>query len=149
MHEVITEGKISPLAQKIAVMGKTTAKNMMAREAIEGYVALLENILKFSSEVVSPKDVQEVPPKLREEWSWHPFEVFLDKSLDDRTARSYGFLAKFERQWNHTPGEAMKFGVVNDDSFVYEIWEEERYLQMMNSKKRREDEEVSISDGGS
>ncbi|KAL1198121.1 hypothetical protein V5N11_001206 [Cardamine amara subsp. amara] len=140
--EVITEGKISPLAQKIAMMGKTTAKNMMARETIEGYVTLLEKILKFSSEVASPKDVQEVPPKLIEEWSWHPFEAFLDKSPDDRTARSYGFLAKFERHWNHTPGEAMRFGTVNDDSFVYEIWEEERYLQMMNSKKRREDEEL-------
>ncbi|KFK30705.1 hypothetical protein AALP_AA6G017100 [Arabis alpina] len=140
--EVITEGKISALAQKIALMGKTTVKNMMARETIEGYVALLENMLKFSSEVASPQDVQKVPPKLREEWSWHPFEPFLDTSPNDRTARSYEFLAKVEGHWNHTPGEAMKFGAVNDDSFVYEIWEEERYLQMINSRKRREDEEL-------
>lgn len=144
MLEVITEGRISPLAQKIALMGKTTVKNMMARETIEGYVALLENILKFSSEVASPKDVQKAPPKLREEWNWHPFEAFLDTLPNNRTARSHEFLAKVEGHWNHTPGEAMKFGVVNDDSFVYEIWEEERYLQMMNSKKRREDEEVSF-----
>ncbi|CAB80930.1 hypothetical protein [Arabidopsis thaliana] len=140
--EVITEGKISPLAQKIAMMGKTTVKNMMARETIEGYAALLENMLKFSSEVASPKDVQKVPPELREEWSWHPFEAFMDTSPNNRIARSYEFLAKVEGHWNYTPGEAMKFGAVNDDSFVYEIWEEERYLQMMNSKKRREDEEL-------
>ncbi|CAN8248168.1 unnamed protein product [Cochlearia groenlandica] len=140
--EVITEGKISSLAQNIALMGKTTAKNMMARETIEGYAALLENILKFSSEVVSPKDVQKISPKLREEWSWHLFEAFLDTSSDNRTARSYESLAKVEEHWNHTPGETMRFGAINDDLFVYKIWEEERNLQMIDTKKRREDEEL-------
>lgn len=141
---MLSEGKISPLAKNIALMGKTAVKNMMAQETIEGYVALLENILKFSSEVASPKDVQEVPRKLREEWSWDLFAAFLVTAPKNRTARSYEFVAKVEGHWNHTPGEAMKFGVVNDDSFVYEIWEEERYLQMINTRKRREDEEVSI-----
>uniref|UniRef100_A0A1J3IQQ4 Uncharacterized protein n=1 Tax=Noccaea caerulescens TaxID=107243 RepID=A0A1J3IQQ4_NOCCA len=140
--EVLSEGKISPLAKNIALMGKTAVKNMMAQETIEGYVALLENILKFSSEVASPKDVQEAPRKLREEWSWHLFAAFLVTAPKNRTARSYEFVAKVEGHWNHTPGEAMKFGVVNDDSFVYEIWEEERYLQMINTRKRREDEEL-------
>lgn len=141
---MLSEGKVSPLAKNIALMGKTAVKNMMAQETIEGYVALLENILKFSSEVASPKGVQEVPRKLREEWSWHLFAAFLVTAPKNRTARSYEFVAKVERHWNHTPGEAMKFGVVNDDSFVYEIWEEERYLQMINTRKRREDEEVSV-----
>ncbi|CAN6809209.1 unnamed protein product [Brassica oleracea] len=140
--EVITEGKISPLARNIGLMGKETVKNMMALATIEGYAVLLENILKLSSEVASPKDVQTVPPKLRESWSWHLFEALMNALPDDRTARSYEFIANVEGHWNHTSGEATKFGVVNDDSFVYEIWEDERYLQVINSKKRQEDEEL-------
>ncbi|CAN8221775.1 unnamed protein product, partial [Cochlearia groenlandica] len=140
--EVISEGKISPLAKNIALMGKRTVKNMMAQETIEGYAALLENILQFSSEVDYPKDVQKVSPKLREEWSWHLFEAFRGSSHNNRTARSYEFIANVERHWNHTPGKAMRFGVVNDDSFVYKIWEEEGYLQMTHDRKRREDEEL-------
>uniref|UniRef100_M4C9S0 Glycosyl transferase family 1 domain-containing protein n=1 Tax=Brassica campestris TaxID=3711 RepID=M4C9S0_BRACM len=141
--EVITEGKISPLARNIGLMGKSIVKNMMALETIEGYAVLLENILKLSSEVASPKDIQTVPPKLREGWSWHLFEALMNASPDNRTARSYEFIANVEGHWNHTSGEATtKFGVVNDDSFVYEIWEDERYLQVINSKKRQEDEEL-------
>ncbi|KAL0845948.1 hypothetical protein Bca101_019194 [Brassica carinata] len=140
--EVISEGKISPLAQNIGLMGKTAVKNMMALETIEGYATLLENILKFSSEVASPKNVQSVPPKLREGWSWHLFESLMDASPNNRTARSYEFIANVEGHWNQTPGDSTKHRVVNDDSFVYEIWEGERYLQTVNSKKRQEDEEL-------
>ncbi|CAN7022958.1 unnamed protein product [Brassica oleracea var. botrytis] len=140
--EVITEGKISPLAQNIGLMGKTAVKNMMAVESIEGYATLLENILKFSSEVASPKDVQTIPPKLREGWSWHLFEVLMDESPNNRTARSYEFIANVEGHWNQTSGDSTKSRVVNDDSFVYEIWEGERYIQTINSKKRQEDEEL-------
>ncbi|KAF8107122.1 hypothetical protein N665_0126s0040 [Sinapis alba] len=141
--DVITDGKISPLAQNIGLMGKTAVKNMMALETIEGYATLLENILKFSSEVASPKDIQTVPPKLREGWSWHLFEALKDGSPDNRTARSYEFIANVEGHWNQTPGDSTKkLRVVNDDSFVYEIWEGERYLQTINSKKRQEDEEL-------
>lgn len=147
--EVIREGKISPLARNIGLMGKAAVKNMMALETIEGYAVLLENILKLSSEVASPQDVQTVPPKLREGWSWHLFETLMNASPHNKTARSYEFIANVEGRWNHTPGEAIKFEVVNDDSYVYEIWEDERYLQVINSKKRQEDEEVSISDASS
>ena len=149
MLEVITEGKISPLAQNIGLMGKTAVKNMMAVESIEGYATLLENILKFSSEVASPKDLQTIPPKLREGWSWHLFEALMDESPNNRTARSYEFIANVEGHWNQTSGDSTKSRVVNDDSFVYEIWEGERYIQTINSKKRQEDEEVSISDASS
>ncbi|KAG5381421.1 hypothetical protein IGI04_032891 [Brassica rapa subsp. trilocularis] len=140
--EVITGDKISPLAQNIRLMGKTAVKNMMAVESIEGYATLLENILKFSSDVASPKDVHTLPSKLREGWSWHLFEALMDASPNNRTARSYEFIANVEGQWNQTPGDSTKSRVVNDDSFVYEIWEGERYLQIINSKKRQEDEEL-------
>ncbi|XP_010522929.1 PREDICTED: uncharacterized protein LOC104801379 [Tarenaya hassleriana] len=140
--EVISKGKISPMAQNIALMGKTTVRNMMARETIEGYATLIENVLKFSSEVAFPKNVKEISPKLRDEWQWGAFEAFLNISHGNRTARSYEFLVKVEEQWNRTSGSNIKFGAVNDDSFVYEIWEEERHLQMMNTRKRREEEEL-------
>ncbi|WZZ11737.1 hypothetical protein YC2023_104826 [Brassica napus] len=140
--EVITGDKISPLAQNVGLMGKTAVKNMMAVESIEGYATLLENILKFSSEVASPKDVHTLPSKLGEGWSWHLFEALMDASPNNRTARSYEFIANVEGQWNQTPGDSTKSRVVNDDSFVYEIWEGERYIQTINSKKTQDDEEL-------
>ncbi|XP_010556580.1 PREDICTED: uncharacterized protein LOC104825864 [Tarenaya hassleriana] len=140
--EVTSKGKLSPLARDISLTGKTTVRNMMARETIEGYATLIRNAFKFSSEVASPKDVNEISPKLRDEWQWHFFEAFLNMSHENGTARSYEFLTKVEEQWNRTSLSGIKFEAVNDDSFVYEIWEEERYLQMMNARKRREEEET-------
>ncbi|KAL5160889.1 hypothetical protein HKD37_07G018293 [Glycine soja] len=49
--EVISKGKISPLACNIASIGRSTAKNLMASEAIDGYASLLQNILRLPSEL--------------------------------------------------------------------------------------------------
>lgn len=139
--QVISNGKLSPLACNIASIGRETVKNLMVQETVEGYAFLLENVLKLPSEVAPLKAVAELPSKLKEEWQWNLFGNFLNSTLEDRSAN---FLNKLEEQWNHSRRE--KFGslIAVDDSFAYEIWEEEKRTHILNAKRRREEQEVRI-----
>ncbi|XP_040930578.1 uncharacterized protein [Gossypium hirsutum] len=137
--QVISNGKLSPLARNIASIGRETVKNLMVQETVEGYAFLLENILKLPSEVAPLKAVAELPSKLKEEWQWNLFGDFLNSTLGDRSAN---FLNKLEEQWNHSRRE--KFGslIAVDDSFSYEIWEEEKRTHILDTKRRREEQEL-------
>ncbi|OMO64360.1 Glycosyl transferase, family 1, partial [Corchorus capsularis] len=137
--EVISEGRLSPLAHNIASIGSGTVKNLMVRETIEGYALLLENVLKLPSEVAPPKAVMEIPPKLKEEWRWSLFEDILNSTFEDRSSK---YLKKLEDQWNHSQKEKVGSLIAINDSFSYEIWEEEKKLQSMNTKRRREELEL-------
>ncbi|KAL6311540.1 hypothetical protein AAG906_005020 [Vitis piasezkii] len=138
--QMISEGKLSPLVHNIASLGKSTAKNLMVMETVEGYASLLENLLKFPSEVASPKAVTEIPPKLKEEWQWNLFAASGHSTYTNRTSRSHRFLDKFEEQWSQsqTGGSG---SVTTDESFPYSIWEEEKLIGIANAKKRREEDE--------
>ncbi|CAK7348791.1 unnamed protein product [Dovyalis caffra] len=125
--QVISNGTLSPLARNISSMGKSTAKNLMVLETVEGYATLLENVLKLPSEVAPPKAVSEIPPKLKK---------------SDRTLKSSRYLKKVEEQWNHMQRESSGSVAATDDSFSYDIWEEERHILMLNTIKRREEEEL-------
>ncbi|XP_027334148.1 uncharacterized protein LOC113848922 isoform X2 [Abrus precatorius] len=140
--EVISKGKISPLAHNIASIGRSTAKNLMVSEAIDGYASLLPNILKLPSEVAPPKAVSEIPLNVKEQWQWHFFEAVPNFTYQNRALRSNTFLDKYEDQWNHSQKNKSTTTVAANDIFVYSIWEEERYIQMAVTKKRREDEEL-------
>uniref|UniRef100_A0A2P2JAP5 Glycosyl transferase family 1 domain-containing protein n=1 Tax=Rhizophora mucronata TaxID=61149 RepID=A0A2P2JAP5_RHIMU len=140
--QVISKGKLSHLACDIASKGKVTAKNLMVIETIEGYALLLENGLKLPSEVAPPKAFIDIRPKLKEEWHWHLFEAFLNSTYEDRSLRSSRFLKKFEEQWNHSQRESHGSIAATSELFSYEIWEEEKKNEMLNRKKRREDEEL-------
>ncbi|XP_021887787.1 uncharacterized protein LOC110807078 isoform X1 [Carica papaya] len=140
--EVIPSGKLSPLARNIASIARETSKNLMVQETVEGYALLLENVLKFSSEVAFPKTVKDLSPKLRTEWHWHLFEVFSNLTYEDRELRSYRFLKKIEEEQNHTQEESSSSTTATHDSFLYDIWEEEKYIRMVNTRKRREEEEL-------
>lgn len=143
--QVITNGKISPFARNIASIGRRSVKNLMALETIEGYAMLLENVLKLPSEVAFPKSIKELSPKLKEEWQWHLFEAFLNSTHEDRTSRSNRFLNQIELlQSNHTERDSYLPVPETDDSFLYDIWKEEKDIEMLNVRKRREEEEVRL-----
>lgn len=144
VFEVISKGKISPLARNIASIGRSTARNLMVSEAIEGYASLLQNILRLPSEVAPPKAVSEIPPNVKEQWQWHLFEAIPNLTYQNRTLRSNTFLDRHEDQWNHSQKNRSSITVSSNDSFVYSIWEEEKYIQMAITKKRMEDEEVRL-----
>ncbi|KAG7994590.1 hypothetical protein I3843_01G065500 [Carya illinoinensis] len=143
VRQVFLKGKISPLARNIASIGRSTARNLMVLETVEGYASLLLKVLKLPSEVASPGDVAEIPPKFKEKWQWHLFEVASNLTYStDRTLRSHTFLDKFEQHWNHTQRERFGDAKAANELFVYNIWEEEKQIAMANARKGREEEEI-------
>ncbi|CAK9153640.1 unnamed protein product, partial [Ilex paraguariensis] len=142
MLQVVSKGKLSPLARNIASIGKQTAKNLMVLETVEGYALLLEHILKLPSEVAPSQSVKEIPSKLKAEWQWHLFKEMADFTYLNRTSRSYGFLDNVESQWNHTQRESSGAVTAPNETFLYSIWDEEKSVQMNNTRKRREEEEL-------
>ncbi|KAJ9171458.1 hypothetical protein P3X46_014825 [Hevea brasiliensis] len=140
--QVISNGKLSPLARNIASVGKGTARNLMVTETVEGYASLLEKVISFPSEVALPKACVQIPSKLKEEWRWHLFETFLNLAYEDRTLRISRFLEKIEEQWNHTQSESSGSIAPNEESFSYDIWKEEKDNEILNARKRREEEEL-------
>lgn len=137
--QVISNAKLSPLARNVASIGRSTAKNLMAKETIEGYILLLENVLKFPSEVALPKTIEELSPKMKEQWQWHLFQF-----EDGTSPRSDRFLNQVEGQWNQTQRKSVSSF---DDSFSYAIWEDEKNTVALHMRKKREDEEVRITAG--
>ncbi|XP_008802051.2 uncharacterized protein LOC103716003 [Phoenix dactylifera] len=141
--QVVSNGKLSLLAQKIASIGKVHARNLMATESIQGYALLLENILKFPSEISSPKDAKEIPLILKEEWQWHLFKNIADTNNLSRSFRSEKILDKLEEQWSRSQMEssadtALKF----DEPFSSIAWEEEKRIEMFNARMRLEEQEL-------
>ncbi|GMI66802.1 hypothetical protein like AT4G01210 [Hibiscus trionum] len=137
--QMVSKGKLSPLALNVASLGRGTVKNMMVRETIEGYTMLLENVLKLPSEVAPPKAVMEIHSKLKQEWQWNLFVHLRNATLEDR---SYKFLNELEEQWKHSQRKNLGLLIAMNDSFSYEIWEEEKKMHSINMKRRLEEREL-------
>ncbi|KAF5744402.1 hypothetical protein HS088_TW08G01007 [Tripterygium wilfordii] len=140
--QAISKGNLSPSSSNVASLARKTAKNLMVSETVDGYALLLENVLKLPSEVSHPKEISEIPSKYKKEWRWHLVKDFLNSTYENKSLRSYRFLDKVEEQWNNTHRESSGFTAATDDSFSYDIWAEERYNEMVNSRRRREEEEL-------
>ncbi|KAI3818540.1 hypothetical protein L1987_12350 [Smallanthus sonchifolius] len=141
MLQLVSKGKLSSLARNIASIGKHTAKNMMVLESVEGYASLIQNVVNLPSEVASPRTISEIPSNFKTEWQWHFFEAIADTTYVNRTMRIHQFLNKVEYRWNHTLKESV-VDISAGDTFLYNIWEEERSIQTTIVKKRREDGEL-------
>ncbi|RWW53707.1 hypothetical protein BHE74_00039786 [Ensete ventricosum] len=138
--EVVSNGKLSLSAQQVASDGKRHARNLMATETIQGYVSLLEKVVKFPSEIAPPKPIEEIPVKLREEWQW---DLFLNIGGMDNlngSFKSYKMLDKVEEQFNqrNSANTSANF----DEAFSSIAWEEEKSIEMVNAKRRIEEEEL-------
>lgn len=142
ISEVIVNGEVSPIAQNVALTARGTAKDMMVSETVEGYAILLQNVLKLPSEVTSPKPTSGITPKLKE-WKWNLFEALSNKTYLDRNLRSNSFLNEVEEQWNHTQKVNSNSATSIDDSFLYEIWKDQKNIDTAIVVKRREEAEVS------
>lgn len=137
---MVSNGRLSPIAHNAASIGKATAKNFMVPENVEGYASLLESILELPSEVAVPQAAKNIPTKLKAEWQWHLFEAIADTNSNKT---STNFLGKVEKQFNRTSGENSMDLTGPNDTFLYTIWEEQKFIDMVNTRKRKEDEEVS------
>ena len=136
--KVISRSRLSPLAHNVASIGKGTAKNMKAIEAIEGYASLLENILKLPSEVAVPKPFADIPSKYKSEWRWSVLNMIRDVTYRSRDVGKY--LDKIEDLNKTEPSIPTS---VKDEDFLYSIWEEQKQIDSTIARKRREDAEVS------
>lgn len=141
--QTISSGNLSPVAQEIASVGRKHARNLMVSDTIDNYTSLLENVIKFPSEIAFPKAVTEISSRLRGAWQWYLFENFTDVSNLNKASASYGILDKIEEQQHRTQNEDSANNTSRmDEAFSLIAWEEEKLIEMMNARKRLEDEEV-------
>ncbi|KAL6560323.1 hypothetical protein OROGR_003882 [Orobanche gracilis] len=138
--QVVSNGKISLLARNIASIGKLTSKNLMVPESVEGYTSLLENILDLPSEVSIPQSAKSIPVKLKTEWQWHRFEAFAGTVFPYRAGAE--FFDEAEKHFNHRDGENSMASFGTNDTFLYDIWEEQEYIDMITMRNRKEDDEL-------
>lgn len=142
LFHIVPNGKMSHVAVDVALMGKSRVTNFMVPETLEGYAMLLEYILKLPSGVSSPKDVMEIPASLKVTWHWQLFRKSTNFKHAKRTFVSYSFLDKVERSWNQHLANGTH---TLEEAFSVTDWEDEKAVEMANTRKKREEEEVRFT----
>ncbi|GFP94614.1 hypothetical protein PHJA_001605800 [Phtheirospermum japonicum] len=138
--QVVSNRKISLLARNVASIGKHTAKNLMVSETIEGYASLLESVLNFPSEVAFPQSAKNISTKLKAEWQWSRFKAIT--GVESPYGAGTEFLDRVEKQFNRSNGDNSMGLVAINDTFLYTIWEEQKYIDTITMRKRKEDDEL-------
>ncbi|PAN29631.1 hypothetical protein PAHAL_5G239500 [Panicum hallii] len=139
----VSNGKVSVSGQKIASVGKAYAKNLMASETIEGYAELLENVIKFPTDALSPLTAGEIPLALKQEWKWHLFEDVKHLHHVNGSLSGYKILQKLEQEWHSNLMERPPVGTSkNSEAFSAIAWEEQRANEVMDIKRKMEEDEL-------
>jgi hypothetical protein len=139
----LSNGKVSVSGQKIASVGKAYAKNLMASETIEGYAMLLENVIKFPADVLSPLTAGEIPLALKQEWKWHLFEDVKHLHHMNESLSGYKILQKLEQEWHSNLTERPPVSTTKiSEAFSAIAWEEQRENEVMDAKRKMEEDEV-------
>ncbi|XP_066312141.1 uncharacterized protein [Miscanthus floridulus] len=139
----VLNGKVSVSGQKIASAGKAHAKNLMASETIEGYAVLLENIVKFPTDALSPLTAGEIPLALKQEWKWHLFEDVKHLHRMNTSLSGYKILQKLEQEWHGNQMENSSLSTTKtSDAFSAIAWEEQRANEVMDIKRKMEEDEL-------
>lgn len=127
----ISSGKLSVQAHKIALEGSLQAKNLMASSSIEGYSAVLENILQLPSETAVPLPVSEIPGTIRETWQWHLIEETLesDEKYLKQDLKKTSIIFEVEELWTESPPQedfSLNGSSVQEENFSLTDWKEEK-----------------------
>ncbi|KAL6614890.1 hypothetical protein ACP70R_037160 [Stipagrostis hirtigluma subsp. patula] len=139
----VSNGKLSASGQKIASVGKANAKNLMASDTIEGYAVLLENVIKFPADVLSPLTPSEIPLALKQEWKWHLFEDLKHLNRMNESWAGYKILQKLEEEWHSNQMEHRSVSTSdNNEAFSAIAWEEQRANEIMDIKRKMEEDEL-------
>ncbi|CAI9781525.1 unnamed protein product [Fraxinus pennsylvanica] len=142
MFRIISNRKLSPLAVTASTIGNHTAKNLMVSESVEGYASLLENILAFPSEVATSRNATEIPTNLKVEWQWHLFKAIANRYSQNETLKNDKYLDKIEKELNRAHKESKMAPIDTNDTLLYSIWEDQKYIDMANKRKRMEEAEL-------
>ncbi|XP_020517679.1 uncharacterized protein LOC18425470 isoform X2 [Amborella trichopoda] len=142
LRQALSNGKLSPLAKNVGSIGKGNARNLMASDAVKGYADLLQNVLKLSSEVMLPKTISEIPQNL-EEWQWNLVEDMESLIYWNKSTNGSDFLYHIEELYYRDVVEGSNnTSKVIDQVFSLTDWEEEKSIEMVNAKRRREEEQL-------
>jgi hypothetical protein len=115
----------------------------MASETIEGYAELLENVIKFPTDALSPLTAGEIPLALKQEWKWHLFEDVKHLHHVNGSLSGYKILQKLEQEWHSNLMERPPVGTSkNSEAFSAIAWEEQRANEVMDIKRKMEEDEV-------
>lgn len=139
----MSNGSLSVSGRKIASAGKAHAKNLLASETIEGYAALMENVIQFPADVLSPLRAGDIPLALKQEWKWHLFEDVKHLFHANESLTGSKILQKLEEEWHnnqmeHPPISTSKI----NEAFSAIAWEEQRENEILDMKRKMEEEEV-------
>nr|GMC80048.1 Phosphatidyl-myo-inositol mannosyltransferase [Ipomoea batatas] len=138
MGRVVFNGKLSRVARNVAFTGQHIALNLMVSKSIEGYALVLENIIKI---IVPPGGVAamyQAPKFLVPRQKWLLSETVT--KYVSRSFRTHSFLNKFEKQFNPIQTESSMDEM--DHIIMNHFWDEEKDLQIANSIKEAEEEEL-------
>lgn len=143
MLDVISKGKISPLARNIASIGRTTSKSLLVSETIADMPICFRIFSGFHLKLLFLGQHQKSLPILKSNGSG----IYLKQCqiLHIKIAhQEVTHLDKYEEQWNHPQKSRYSVTVADNDSFLYRIWEEEKNIQMAIARRRREEEQVNL-----
>jgi len=139
----VSNSKVSLSGQKIASAGKAHAKNLMASETIEGYAMLLKNVVKLPTDALSPLTADEIPLALKQEWKWHLFDDVKHLHRVNTSLSGYKILQKLEQEWHSNQMENSSLSTKNiNDAFSAIAWEEQRVNEVMDIKRKMEEDEL-------
>ncbi|XP_031504760.1 uncharacterized protein LOC116267270 [Nymphaea colorata] len=142
LFQAVSNGKLSLLAQTVALNGKKNATNLMVSETIEGYATVLETIVQLPSEVAYPKSIKEIPQTMKDEWHWHIASEVDLKHWKRRPKNSkFSVLVGEFQNYSYILSSTVPKRVI-DEVFSLADWEEQRSIEMAYARKRREEEEL-------
>ena len=148
---LISNGKLSKFAQKVASSGRLLAKNILASECITGYARLLENVLNFSSDAMLPGSISQLQQGA---WEWNLFGKEIEmrtvdmQNVDEKATllRKYSVVYALEEEFTNfvfsTNGSANGTGILSEDMLTKLDWDVLRVLESSEENERIEMEEV-------
>lgn len=146
LTQAISNGKLSYSAQNLASASKDLGKNLMVSESIESYALLLQNVVRFPSEVSKPKSIGEIPSNLKDEWQWGVLENTTNDNHLSSIKSEIGFIVdKIEEKWSLNRSKiSTNISQMEDKAFFSINWAEVRANEKIKARKRLLDEEVSV-----
>lgn len=142
----IVNDRLSPLAHEIASAGRLQAKNLMSRDVIIGYAAILENVLQFPSESALPHPTSDIPETVTRGWQWQlftdPFVLKVESLHQNFSKKNVVFQVEELRRSRHMAELVPKTSSGGDETISLLDWAEEKTNEMDEAIERREADEL-------
>jgi hypothetical protein len=103
----------------------------------------LKDVVKLPTDALSPLTADEIPLALKQEWKWHLFDDVKHLHRVNTSLSGYKILQKLEQEWHSNQMENSSLSTKNiNDAFSAIAWEEQRVNEVMDIKRKMEEDEV-------